>query len=663
MKAKTIFLFTFFSYMIFNFGSLQSQIAYNNSIDSIISLVTIQSISMLNRELTGDTSTMIGGSSYTIETRHALTVSNEKAAQFIYERFQSYGLETRYQTFRTNGVNVIAKITGTKYPNQQFIIGGHYDDMPPGPLAPGADDNGSGTCAVLEAARVLSAFNFDYTLIFVAFDEEEIGLYGSKAYSDSAFANHDSIIGMINLDMIAWDGESDFRYQVTTNNNSISLADDIIAASYLYQPNLVPQKHIGSYGSDQIPFWNRGFVAVAPHEHTGDFNPYYHTINDKFSNLNIPYFLSITKAVIGAFASLGWDYKINFTHIPIGNSSDTTDKVASVVINSSYLIATGTNAPKLYYKIGTGQFNTVNAFYNNIDTFKFSIPGQSYGTEVSYYFAAQDSAGVMVGTLPSGGRGLNPPGSIPPLDLFTYEMMFTQNQCSNNLPKIIVDGQITYDTIDISQNGTVDDVNVNLTITHPHDGDILLMINGPGSGQIILSSFNGGSGQNYTNTTFDDEASIPITQGTPPFTGSFIPEQPLSGLDGISLNGKWVLRIFDNKVGDQGTLESYCIAIRYSNPISVTGNSYPVDYELSQNYPNPFNPSTKINYSLGSSADVRIVVYDALGREISTLVNGNHTAGNYLAIFSSNYLSSGMYYYSMYVNGELFGTKKMVVLK
>ena len=663
MKAKTIFLFSFFFYLIFNFSSLQSQIAYNPRIDSIISLVTTQSISMLNRELTGDTATMIGGFPYTIVSRHWQTASNEKAAEYIFERFQSYGLSTRYQIYRTNGVNVIAEKTGTKYPNQHFIIGGHYDDMPSGPLAPGADDNASGTCAVLEAARVLSAFNFDYTLIFIAFDEEEIGLYGSRAYSDSAFANHDSIVGVINLDMIAWDGNNDQLYQVTTNNSSIMLADDMIAASLLYQPNLVPLKHIGSYGSDQIPFWNRGYVAVAPHEHTGDFNPYYHTINDKFSNLNIPYFLSITKAVIGAFASLGWDYKINFTHTPIGNSSDTTDKVATVVVNSPYQIATGSNAPKLYYKIGTGQFNTVNAFYNNLDTFRFSIPGQTYGTEISYYLAAQDSAGNMVGTLPSGGKGLNPPGSIPPLNFFTYEMMVTQNQCSNNLPKIILDGQVTYDTIDISQNGTVDDVNVNLTITHPHDGDILLMINGPGSGQITLSSFNGGSGQNYTNTTFDDEASTPITQGTPPFTGSFIPEQSLSGLDGISLNGKWVLRIFDNKIGDQGTLETYCVAVRYSNPISVTGNSYPVDYELSQNYPNPFNPSTKINYSLGRSSDVRIVVYDVLGREISTLVNGNHTAGNYIAIFSSNNLSSGMYYYSMFVDGELFGTKKMVVLK
>ena len=86
-------------------------------------------------------------------------------------------------------------------------------------------------------------------------------------------------------------------------------------------------------------------------------------------------------------------------------------------------------------------------------------------------------------------------------------------------------------------------------------------------------------------------------------------------------------------------------------------------FNLEQNYPNPFNPSTKINYSLAKRSDVKIIIYDALGREVCTLVNGNQTAGNYIAVFSSDYLSSGLYYYSMYIDGELFGTKKMLLLK
>ena len=184
-------------------GSIFSQVAYSPRVDSIINLTNEQVISLLNRQLSGDTATIIGGSPYTILSRNWQSVHNPKAAQFIYERFQSFGLNSRYQYNSSSSVNVIAKITGTKYPNQQFIICAHYDDMPSGPLAPGADDNGSGTCAVIEAARLLSPYTFDYTLIFIAFDEEERGLYGSKAYADTALMHGDSIVAVLPLDMIA----------------------------------------------------------------------------------------------------------------------------------------------------------------------------------------------------------------------------------------------------------------------------------------------------------------------------------------------------------------------------------------------------------------------------------------------------------------------------
>ncbi|HRE11119.1 MAG TPA: M28 family peptidase, partial [Ignavibacteria bacterium] len=109
------------------------------------------------------------------------------------------------------GQNVLATKIGSKYPNQYYIICGHYDNMPSGSLAPGADDNASGTCAVMEAARLLAPFTFDYTLIFVAFDEEEQGLIGSHAYADSSYNRGDSIKGVLNFDMIAWDSNNDYK--------------------------------------------------------------------------------------------------------------------------------------------------------------------------------------------------------------------------------------------------------------------------------------------------------------------------------------------------------------------------------------------------------------------------------------------------------------------
>src|SRR4030065_2654543 len=85
-----------------------SQIPFSPIIDSIINLSTLQTMSKLNRELSGDTATIIGGLPYTILSRHYNSVHNPKAAQYILERFQSYGLTARYMNYRTTGTKVLA---------------------------------------------------------------------------------------------------------------------------------------------------------------------------------------------------------------------------------------------------------------------------------------------------------------------------------------------------------------------------------------------------------------------------------------------------------------------------------------------------------------------------------------------------------------------------
>ena len=141
--------------------------------------------------------------------------------------------------------------------------------MPSGSLAPGADDYASGVCAVLEAARLLSPYNFDYTLIFVAFDEEEIGLYGSKAYADTALTNGDSIVAVLNLDMIAWDSNNDNKNDVHTNTNSYNFANEFMSVMNVYQPLLDPSLISSiSGGSDHQSFWNKGYKAILSIEYT-----------------------------------------------------------------------------------------------------------------------------------------------------------------------------------------------------------------------------------------------------------------------------------------------------------------------------------------------------------------------------------------------------------
>lgn len=88
----------------------------------------------------------------------------------------------------------------------------------------------------------------------------------------------------------------------------------------------------------------------------------------------------------------------------------------------------------------------------------------------------------------------------------------------------------------------------------------------------------------------------------------------------------------------------------------------PHEFALMQNYPNPFNPTTMIGYQLPSGGFVSLKVYDALGREVATVVNEIKETGYYSAVFDASGLSSGMYFYTVRV-GNFVQTKKMTILK
>ncbi|MEZ4691689.1 MAG: hypothetical protein R3A12_16650, partial [Ignavibacteria bacterium] len=120
-------------FLIFCMSSeLMSQISYNNFVASVMNQVNADSVYKFERQLSGDTSCMIGGTSYTIASRHYSTQGNIKAAQYIFERFEDFGLDVWYQNINSTIVNVLGKRTGNKFPNQYVIICAHYDDMPSG---------------------------------------------------------------------------------------------------------------------------------------------------------------------------------------------------------------------------------------------------------------------------------------------------------------------------------------------------------------------------------------------------------------------------------------------------------------------------------------------------------------------------------------------------
>jgi len=95
---------------------------------------------------------------------------------------------------------------------------------------------------------------------------------------------------------------------------------------------------------------------------------------------------------------------------------------------------------------------------------------------------------------------------------------------------------------------------------------------------------------------------------------------------------------------------------------SVDDLSLPMQFMLSQNYPNPFNPVTTINYSIPHKEYVNLIVYDLLGREVSTLVDEQKNAGNYSVTFNGSRLASGVYFYT-FQSGNFISTKRMILLK
>jgi len=632
--------------------STSAQVAYSPLIDSIIYLANQSTVGLADRQLSGDTSVLIGGVQQTITTRNFQYNSIQNlAAQYIKEKFEAYGLEARYQDYSSTGRNILGWKTGTRYPEKKYIICAHYDNMPTALIAPGADDNASGVVAVLEAARILSPFSSEYTLEFAAWDEEEIGLVGSAAYADSAASSGMQIMGVLNFDMIAWDSNNDFMMTIGTNELSAGLTLDYEAAMELYTPE-INWNYTDIEASDHASFWDVGYPAILGIEHyPDDFNAYYHTPDDKFSNINLPYFTRMVQASIAGLATLGWNCKMDLQHQVISSGVDTMPQEATIKILTPRAIGSGTNLPRCYYKVNDEDLQFLSPSSINGFIYSFTIPGQSFGTTVSYYFAVQDEDDVIIKTLPDGGRGVNPPGTQAPNNYFTYFVSPDQIQtiCSATTPKTIPDLSTIYDTIPILFEGGVKDLDVQVNISHTRVKSLNLSLIGPDGTQIDLSSGNGGSGYNFTNTIFDDEAMTSITAGTAPFTGRYRPEVPLSTFDTKSVHGNWILKIQDSLVSQVGTLNSWCIIANYYD-LSASSDVLTLQpvYRLGQNYPNPAKQGlTWIPIDLGTKTEIVLTLHDLYGRKLKTLARGTFSEGLHRISCSLEGLTPGSYIYRL----------------
>jgi hypothetical protein len=289
----------------------------NPLVSQMIAGVTQGSVNSNISELSGVTPVMVEGAPYTITTRHTNSGTPiQKATQYVFERLQGMGLHTSYQSWTHtsySGRNVVGELPGIGLSGEIVLLTAHLDDMPISGLAPGADDNGSGSAALLTAARIMSHYRFQRTIRFVFFTGEEQGLYGSASYVASVVSQN--IIAVLNLDMIAYSTQAapKQRLHIRSPGNPGNPGDMTIANTFVdvvnnyglaesLQPVITAD---GEKSSDHSSFWNKGFAAIlAMEDDYANFNPQYHTSSDKLQYLNLAYCTAHVKASVGTGAHL-----------------------------------------------------------------------------------------------------------------------------------------------------------------------------------------------------------------------------------------------------------------------------------------------------------------------------------------------------------------------
>jgi hypothetical protein len=314
---------------------------------------------------------------------------NFAARDWIHDRFVDYGYDSVYlDPFGSGYNNVVAVKPGTRFPDYHLIVGGHFDAVSG---SPGADDNGSGTAAVMECARVLANIDCDMTMIFIAFDAEESGLNGSEHYADEALANGDNVHFMFNMDMIAhYENSSDVKTyhgdEMSYPNLFNDLCDSLVGLTGHLSGNIA--------ASDHWPFHQNGWPIVMAHEY--EFSTVYHTYQDSATYMDFVY---MTKVVKGALATcysvsqttgprpaLAFSYPEGLPEFVLPFQPDTVE----VVIDGLYDGVPVAGSGKLHYNVDYHGWTTQAMTETSPNHYQAVLPSSDCFSKIQYYFTADE---------------------------------------------------------------------------------------------------------------------------------------------------------------------------------------------------------------------------------------------------------------------------------
>jgi hypothetical protein len=302
------------------------------AVAALLASVDHNRVHLLLNQVTGETNVTVGGKSVRIASRNSFHGDLEHAYLLAEEFYRSMGFKPRkeakpgerwferhaYTVGRRTLYNIIAEIPGRMNPKKVLVVGSHLDSTAGWPsrtesVAPGADDDASGTVAVFELGRALVRTTPGFTIRFCHFTGEEQGLLGSEAYAAQVYKEGTDVVGMIQMDMVGYCGRPGNRVDVhddVDRNGSHSIVVSMVqnAKRYNLDLNVVDtHNHAVSGRSDHGPFLDKRWKAVLVSEEFTDegFNPNYHTRGDRVSTLNLPWMVNVIRMVLASVIELG----------------------------------------------------------------------------------------------------------------------------------------------------------------------------------------------------------------------------------------------------------------------------------------------------------------------------------------------------------------------
>ncbi|MCB1056560.1 MAG: M28 family peptidase [Acidobacteria bacterium] len=216
------------------------------------------------------------------------------ARDWLAQQFSAFpGMSVTTQSFQvgsTTAWNVIADLPGKLRPDTWHIVGAHYDSTSENTAAaaPGAEDNASGCAGVLELARAMVAHPPAETVLFICYSGEEQGLYGSTDHASRLVASGDGahLASVQIMDMIGYTGDADLDCLLESNSSNIPLMNLYADAAAQYT-NLRIVTSTFPFGSDHVPYLNRGFTTLLVIENDWDSYPSYHRTTDLPGNVSL----------------------------------------------------------------------------------------------------------------------------------------------------------------------------------------------------------------------------------------------------------------------------------------------------------------------------------------------------------------------------------------